>query len=68
MGYKPTSIIIEMARENQTTKKGQKQSQLRYTKLSKSLDILASKILKENSITKEDLMKEKYICIAYKME
>ena len=57
MGYKPTSIIIEMARENQTTKKGQKQSKLRYTKLSKSLDILSSKILKGNSITKEDLMK-----------
>ena len=59
MGYKPTNIVIEMARENQTTKKGQKQSQPRYTKLSKSLNILSSNILKENSITKEDLMKEK---------
>lgn len=59
MGYKPTSIVIEMARENLTTKKGQKQSQPRYTKLSKSLKILSSNILKENNITKEDLLKEK---------
>ena len=59
MGYKPTSIVIEMARENLTTKKGKKQSQPRYTKLSKSLKILSSNILKENNITKEDLLKEK---------
>lgn len=52
MGYAPESIVIEMARENQTTAKGKKNSQQRYKLIEDSLKNLASgldsNILKEN--------------------
>ena len=52
MGYAPESIVIEMARENQTTAKGKKNSQQRYKRIEDSLKNLASgldsNILKEN--------------------
>ena len=52
MGHAPESIVIEMARENQTTARGKKNSQQRYKRIEDSLKILASgldsNILKEN--------------------
>ena len=52
MGHKPESIVIEMARENQTTAKGKKNSQQRYKRIEDALKNLApgldSNILKEN--------------------
>ena len=52
MGYAPESIVIEMARENQTTAIGKKNSQQRYKRIEDSLKNLApgldSNILKEN--------------------
>ena len=52
MGYAPESIVIEMARENQTTARGKKNSQQRYKRIEDSLKNLApgldSNILKEN--------------------
>ena len=52
MGHEPESIVIEMARENQTTARGKKNSQQRYKRIEDSLKILASglnsKILKEH--------------------
>ena len=52
MGHAPESIVIEMARENQTTGRGKKNSQQRYKRIEDSLKILASglnsKILKEH--------------------
>lgn len=52
MGHAPESIVIEMARENQTTAKGKKNSQQRYKRIEDSLKNLApgldSNILKEN--------------------
>ena len=52
MGHTPESIVIEMARENQTTAKGKKNSRQRYKRIEDSLKILASglnsKILKEH--------------------
>ncbi|MDO4659343.1 type II CRISPR RNA-guided endonuclease Cas9 [Streptococcus sp.] len=52
MGRAPESIVIEMARENQTTGRGKKNSQQRYKRIEDSLKILASglnsKILKEH--------------------
>ena len=52
MGHAPESIVIEMARENQTTARGKKNSQQRYKRIEDSLKILASglnsKILKEH--------------------
>ena len=52
MGYAPESIVIEMARENQTTTRGKKNSQQRYKRIEDALKNLApgldSNILKEN--------------------
>jgi CRISPR-associated protein, csn1 family len=52
MGHAPESVVIEMARENQTTAKGKKKSQQRYKRIEDSLKNLASgldlNILKEN--------------------
>ena len=52
MGYAPESIVIEMARENQTTARGKKNSQQRYKRIEDALKNLApgldSTILKEN--------------------
>ena len=52
MGHAPESIVIEMARENQTTARGKKNSQQRYKRIEDSLKKLASgldsNILKEN--------------------
>ena len=52
MGHAPESIVIEMARENQTTAKGKKNSQQRYKRIEDALKNLApgldSNILKEH--------------------
>ena len=52
MGYAPESIVIEMARENQTTARGKKNSQQRYKRIEDALKNLApgldSNILKEH--------------------
>lgn len=52
MGHKPESIVIEMARENQTTARGKKNSQQRYKRIEDALKNLApgldSTILKEH--------------------
>ncbi|ORO44698.1 type II CRISPR RNA-guided endonuclease Cas9 [Streptococcus oralis subsp. tigurinus] len=52
MDHAPESIVIEMARENQTTARGKKNSQQRYKRIEDSLKNLASgldsNILKEN--------------------
>lgn len=52
MGHAPESIVIEMARENQTTARGKKNSQQRYKRIEDALKNLApgldSTILKEN--------------------
>ena len=52
MGHAPESIVIEMARENQTTARGKKNSQQRYKRIENALKNLApgldSNILKEN--------------------
>ena len=51
-GHTPESIVIEMARENQTTARGKKNSQQRYKRIEDALKNLApgldSTILKEN--------------------
>ena len=51
MGHAPESIVIEMARENQTTARGKKNSQQRYKRIEDALKNLApgldSNILKE---------------------
>lgn len=48
MGHSPESVVIEMARENQTTNKGRSKSQLRLKTLSDAISELESNILKEH--------------------
>ena len=48
MGHSPESVVIEMARENQTTNKGKSKSQQRLKTLSDAISELGSNILKEH--------------------
>lgn len=63
MGHEPESIVIEMARENQTTTRGKKNSQQRYKRIENSLKILASglnsKILKEHPTDNNQLQNDR---------
>ncbi|MGT2846316.1 type II CRISPR RNA-guided endonuclease Cas9 [Streptococcus massiliensis] len=60
MGYAPTNIVIEMARENQTTQKGRDNSAQRLKKIEDGIKLLGSDLLKQNPIQdNKDLQKEK---------
>lgn len=59
MGYRPKNIVIEMARENQTTSQGKKASTQRLKKLEESLKLLGSDLLKKNLVKNEDLRKNR---------
>ena len=48
MGHSPESVVIEMARENQTTNKGKSKSQQRLKTLLDAISELGSNILKEH--------------------
>lgn len=63
MGSVPESIVIEMARENQTTARGKKNSQQRYKRIEDSLKNLASglnsRILKEHPTDNTQLQNDR---------
>lgn len=63
MGHTPESIVIEMARENQTTAKGKKNSQQRYKRIEDALKNLAhgldSNILKEHPTDNNQLQNDR---------
>lgn len=63
MGHAPESIVIEMARENQTTARGKKNSQQRYKRIEDALKNLApeldSNILKEHPTDNIQLQNER---------
>lgn len=59
MGYKPSHIVVEMARENQTTSQGRNKSKGRYIKLAEGLKNLGSKILTEEKTTNIELQKDR---------
>ena len=63
MGHKPESIVIEMARENQTTAKGKKNSQQRYKRIEDAIKNLApgldSTILKEHPTDNTQLQNDR---------
>lgn len=63
MGHAPESIVIEMARENQTTARGKKNSQQRYKRIEDSLKNLASglnsNILKEHPTDNTQLQNDR---------
>lgn len=57
MGYSPSNIVIEMARENQTTAKGK--SKTRLKSLEKNIRELGSNILKEYPTTNDKLQSDR---------
>jgi len=59
MGHVPESIVIEMARENQTTAKGNSKSQQRFKRLSNAISELGSNILKEHPTDNTDLQNDR---------
>ncbi|MCZ0717429.1 type II CRISPR RNA-guided endonuclease Cas9 [Aerococcus kribbianus] len=60
MGYAPKNIVVEMARENQTTDYGRRQSRQRLNKLQDVVKELGSTILKDYPVEKnEDLRKDR---------
>lgn len=59
MGYKPTEVVIEMARENQTSQVGRSRSLQRYKKLETAINDLNSSILKDEPTTNEALKKDR---------
>ena len=59
IGHKPENIVIEMARENQTTQKGQKNSRERMKRIEEGVKELGSQILKEHPVENTQLQNEK---------
>ena len=59
MGHTPESIVIEMARENQTTAKGNSKSQQRFKRLSNAISELGSNILKEHPTDNTELQSDR---------
>ncbi|HEP1722950.1 TPA: type II CRISPR RNA-guided endonuclease Cas9 [Streptococcus pyogenes] len=57
--HKPENIVIEMARENQTTQKGQKNSRERMKRIEEGIKELGSDILKEYPVENTQLQNEK---------
>ncbi|MBP2621100.1 type II CRISPR RNA-guided endonuclease Cas9 [Streptococcus panodentis] len=59
MGYNPESIVVEMARENQFTNQGRRNSQQRLKKLTDSIKELGSSILKEHPVDNSQLQNDR---------
>lgn len=59
MGYPPQTIVVEMARENQTTGKGKNNSRPRYKSLEKAIKEFGSQILKEHPIDNQGLKNDR---------
>ena len=67
MGYEPANIVVEMARENQTTGRGLKSSRPRLKALEESLKDFGSQLLKEYPTDNSSLQKTDYISIICRM-
>lgn len=59
MGTKPQNIVVEMARENQTTNRGRKNSQQRYKVLENAMKELGSPILKDEPTDNQSLQNDR---------
>lgn len=59
MGYQPSEIVVEMARENQTTQSGLRRSLQRYKKLENAINDLNCSILKDEPTNNEALQKDR---------
>lgn len=55
MGYAPKRIVVEMARENQTTSTGKRRSIQRLKIVEKAMAEIGSNLLKEQPTTNEQL-------------
>lgn len=59
MGYDPKTIVVEMARENQSTGQGKKRSQPRYKRLEEAIQKLGSQVLKEHPTDNKSLQDDR---------
>ena len=59
MGHNPENIVVEMARENQTTARGRRNSQQRLKGLTDSIKELGSQILKEHPVENSQLQNDR---------
>lgn len=59
MGHNPENIVVEMARENQTTASGRRNSQQRLKGLTDSIKELGSQILKEHPVENSQLQNDR---------
>ncbi|MGZ7226710.1 hypothetical protein ACXWO0_09615, partial [Streptococcus pyogenes] len=58
MGYNPEQIVVEMARENQTTARGRNNSQQRLGSLTKAIQDFGSDILKRYPVENNQLQND----------
>lgn len=59
MGHQPENIVVEMARENQFTNQGQRNSQQRLKGLTDSIKEFGSQILKEHPVENSQLQNDR---------
>ncbi|GAA2898722.1 type II CRISPR RNA-guided endonuclease Cas9 [Enterococcus pseudoavium] len=59
MGYPPTNIVVEMARENQTTSRGRDKSKARQKVLEEAMKEFGSNILKEYPLDNANLRNDR---------
>lgn len=59
MGHQPENIVVEMARENQFTKQGRRNSQQRLKGLTDSIKEFGSQILKEHPVENSQLQNDR---------
>lgn len=65
MGYKPSQIVIEMARENQDSQYGRNQSRQRLKKIVDGLEQLSSNLLTEKPIKDNKLLQKEKLFLYY---
>ncbi|MCY7190874.1 type II CRISPR RNA-guided endonuclease Cas9 [Streptococcus gallolyticus] len=65
MGYKPSQIVIEMARENQTSQFGRNQSRQRLKQIEEGLEQLESNLLIEKPIKDNKLLQKEKLFLYY---
>ncbi|SDB90551.1 CRISPR-associated endonuclease, Csn1 family [Pelagirhabdus alkalitolerans] len=59
MGYEPEAIVVEMARENQTTTQGQKNAKERLKRVEESLKDMKSDLIKKQPVTQDALQNDR---------
>lgn len=65
MGYKPSQIVVEMARENQDSQDSRRQSRQRLKKIEEGLELLSSNLLYEKPIKDNKLLQKEKLFLYY---